>query len=176
VCLILPRIGARDGLRPADEHPEGLIGEPLPEGHADSKVMTRPSTPATERSREVGRTLVIRIVVIAMTLSLVTIVTFMIAEGGTRLPQQLVRLTLTAVLCIYLLRGAPWARWTSAALFLVGGLLSLGGGLALLSTPSSAWVMVGFGAIYLYCGAVLMASRSVGAFFSRARQPNAVVR
>jgi hypothetical protein len=128
----------------------------------------RPSR-ASAPSQQQGKMLVVRVVVIAMTLSLFTIATFMLSQGSMRAPQQLARLALTAMLCIFLLRRAAWARWTSAALFFVGGLLSLGAGFTLLSTPSSAWVMVGIGAIYLYCAGVLMASRSVSAFFSGVR-------
>jgi hypothetical protein len=131
--------------------------------------MSQVSAHTTTPSREVGRKLVVRVVLIAMTLSVFTIATFMLTQGQTRAPQQLLRLALTVVLCIYLLRSAAWARWTSALLFLVGGLLSLGAGFTLLSTPSSAWVMVCIGAIYLYCAGVLIASRSVSAFFGQAR-------
>lgn len=133
----------------------------------DSPVVP-PQTSA--RLHETGRKLVLRVAVIAVSLSIFTIATFMIAQGATRLPQQLVRLTVTTILCIYLVRGASWARWTSALLFLVGGLLSLGGVARLLGTPASAWLMLGFGLIYLYCAGVLIASRSVSAFFDATRR------
>jgi hypothetical protein len=132
--------------------------------------MTAIPSQATARLQAAGRKLVVRVVVIAMALSLFTIATFMLAQGTTRLPQQLLRLTLTVMLCIQLVRGASWARWTSAILFLVGGLISLGGVAGLLGTPASAWLMLGFGGIYLYCAGVLIASRSVSAFFSQAQR------
>jgi hypothetical protein len=112
---------------------------------------------------------------IAVSLTLFSTVTFMIAQGTLRVPQQLTRLMLTVMLCIFLVRGASWARWTSAVLFLLGGLLSVGGAAKLLGTPGSAWLMLGFGAIYLYCAGVLLASRSVSAFFRHGQQPDAVV-
>lgn len=118
--------------------------------------------------QQAGRKLVIRVVLIAIAISIFSIASFVLAQGTARLPQQLLRLTLTLVLCMFLLRGAPWARWVSAVLFLAGGLLSVGAGLTLLGTPSSAWVMVGMGAIYLYCAGVLMLERSVRAFFDAA--------
>ncbi len=129
----------------------------------------RLSAQASAPSQQQGKKLVVRVVLIALTLSLFTIATFMLAQGSMRASQQLTRLALTVMLCVFLLRGAAWARWTSAALFFVGGLLSLGAAFTLLSTPSNAWVMVGIGAIYLYCAGVLITSRSVSAFFSGAR-------
>ena len=138
-------------------------------------TMTRVPSQTTDRLRVAGKRLVIRVVVIAMTLSIFTIATFMIAQGATRLSEQLLRLTLTVMLCIYLMRGVPWARWTSAVLFLVGGLLSLGGAARLLGNPGNAWLMVSFAATYLYCAGVLIASRSVSAFFSAAQRSDAVV-
>jgi hypothetical protein len=137
--------------------------------------MTHVPVQTTDGSSEAGKKLVVRVAVIAVSLSIVTIVTFSIDQGATRLPQQLVRLTLTVLLCIYLVRGARWARWTSAVLFLLGGLLSLGAAAQLLGTPADAWIMVGFGAIYLYCAGVLLASRSVSAFFSRGQRSDTVV-
>lgn len=125
------------------------------------------------RSYITGRKLVVRVAVIAVSLTLFTTATFLLAQGTTRVSQQLLRLTLTVLLSIYLVRGALWARWTSAVLFLLGGLLSVGGAAKLLGTPGSAWLMLGFGATYLYCAGVLLASRSVSAFFNAARRSEA---
>src|SRR5262245_32926611 len=124
---------------------------------------------AKASARDAGRMLVVRVVVIAMVLSIFSMGVSMLAQGAVRTPQHLTRLVLTVVLCAYLVRGAAWARWTSAVLFLVGGLLSVGSGFTLLGTPANAWLMIGFGGIYLYCAGVLMASPSVTAFFSRAQ-------
>jgi len=44
----------------------------------------------------------------------------------------------------------------------------VGGAAKLLGTPGNAWLMLGFGGIYLYCAGVLLASRSVSAFFNQA--------
>jgi hypothetical protein len=137
--------------------------------------MTNIPSQTSTSLHQAGRKLVLRVAVVAVSLSILSIATFMIAEGATRLPQQLLRLTLTVLLCVYLVRGAPWARWTSAVLFLLGGLLSLGGGAKLLETPGSAWVMISLGAIYLYCAGVLILSRSVSAFFDQAQRSDAVV-
>lgn len=129
--------------------------------------MTNVPAQTASRLHHAGRKLVVRVAVIAVSLSLFNTATFLIAQGTTRASQQLLRLTLTVLLCIYLVRGAPWARWTSAVLFLIGGLLSVGGAAKLLGTPGSAWLMLGFGGIYLYCAGVLLASRSVSAFFKQ---------
>ena len=72
----------------------------------------RMATKATPPLHETGRKLVIVVVVVVLAISVFSTAGFMLTEGATRAPQQLLRLALTVVLCIYLLRRARWARWT----------------------------------------------------------------
>lgn len=124
-----------------------------------------------DESRDTGKKLVVRVVVIALAISVVTIVTFNVILGSGRLPQQLVRFALTLALCFFLVRGRPWARWVSVALFLIAGIGSVVGSLDLFGKSLGAWALLAMGIAYLYCSGVLLGPASVRAFFSRARAP-----
>lgn len=74
-----------------------------------------------ETSNAVGKRLVIRVAAIAVSMSALNIVFVNVLQGTDGLPKQLVRLCLTLVLCHFLIRGRPLARWISIVLFLAGG-------------------------------------------------------
>jgi hypothetical protein len=123
----------------------------------------------TTAETDAGRKLVVRVAVIAIAVSIITIVSFNLVQGTGRLPQQLVRFGLTLALCYFLIRGQSWARWVSAALFLIAGLGSLVGSVGMLGQSLGAFVFLALALAYLYCAGVLLASSVVRAFFGASR-------
>lgn len=59
-------------------------------------------------------------------LVIIAITTFI--QGPGLLPYQTVLSSLIVALCVFLYRGANWARWAASILFSVIGLMSLAGG------------------------------------------------
>jgi len=72
--------------------------------------------------------LVLAVIVATLTLSVLVIVVFNTIQGAQRLPRQIVRFFLTVGLCVFLYRGANWARWVAGGLFTLAGLGSFSGG------------------------------------------------
>ena len=114
---------------------------------------------------ESGRRLVLAVIVASLTLSVLAIVAFNIARGPERLPQQIVRLLLTVGLCVFLYRGANWARWVAGILFVLAGLGSLLGGVAVLSTSMAGLLLIVMGFVYLASAVVLLFVPAVRAYF-----------
>ncbi len=114
---------------------------------------------------ERGRRLVLAVMVATLTLSVLVIGTFNIVQGSERLPQQIVRFLLTVGLCVFLYRGANWARWVASVLFVLGGVGSLLGGIAVLSTSMTGLLLIGVGLVYVASAVVLLAVPAVRAYF-----------
>jgi hypothetical protein len=118
-----------------------------------------------EAKPETGRRLVLAVIVASLTLSVLVIVAFNLGRGPERLPQQIVRLLLTIGLCVFLYRGANWARWVAGLLFALGGLGSLLGGLAALSTGMAGLLLIVMGLVYVGSAVVLFFAPTVRAYF-----------
>jgi hypothetical protein len=108
-----------------------------------------------------GRKLVVRVgwICIVITVSL-----FQLGAGSV--PQWVVRYGVLLVLLYFLARGHSWARWTLGGLLLIGGGGTLLLGIAVMETSPWAWAVCAVGAAYLYCTTLLVASKSVRAFFA----------
>lgn len=105
--------------------------------------------------------------IIAVILSLGALVTF--GYGGEVAPddhlQDTIRFVLLAILGIFLFRGTNWARWTSIALLLSTGVLSLiAGVIKVFETPAALLFLVA-GILYVTAGVVLLRVASVRAYF-----------
>lgn len=119
-----------------------------------------------ETKPDTGRSLVLAVIVASLSLSVLVIVAFNIGRGPERLPQQIVRFFLTVGLCVILYRGANWARWVAGILFALGGLGSLIGGVASLSTSIMAGLLlVVMGLVYLASAVILLFVPAVRAYF-----------
>ncbi len=112
-----------------------------------------------------GRRLVLAVIVASLTISVLVIVAFNLGRGPERLPQQIVRFLLTVGLCVFLHRGANWARWVAGILFAFGGVGSLLGGLSALSTSMGGLLLLVMGLVYLACAVVLFFVPRVRAYF-----------
>ena len=118
-----------------------------------------------ETKPDMGRWLVLAVIVASLSLSVLVIVAFNIGRGPERLPQQTVRFVLTVGLCIFLYRGSNWARWVAGILFALGGLGSLIEGVAALSTSMASLLLFGMGLVYLGSAVILFFVPAVRAYF-----------
>lgn len=116
-----------------------------------------------------GRQLVIGVIAACLFISIVTIGFSNFAAGPQQLPQQAIRLLLTILLCALLYQGRNWVRWVLGILFLLGGLGSLVGGLALLPIPWVAATLFVMAIVYLICGSILLFSSNVRVFLAHQR-------
>ena len=123
--------------------------------------------------REVGRRIVLAVIVATLTMSVLIIVTFNAVQGPQRLPQQIVRFFLTVGLCVFLYRGANWARWVAGILFAMAGLGSLLGGVAALTTSMAGLGLLVMGLVYVASTVVLLLVPTVRAFFGAGRATTA---
>lgn len=78
---------------------------------------------------ETGRRLVLAVIGSTLAVSALVFVAFNASQGPQRLPQQIGRFVLTVGLCVFLYRGANWARWVAGLRFASAGLASVVGGL-----------------------------------------------
>lgn len=118
-----------------------------------------------ETKPDTGRWLVLAIIVASLSLSLLAIAAFNISGGPERLPRQIVRFFLTVGLCVFLYRGANWARWVAGILFALGGLGSLIGGVAVLTTSMAGLLLFVMGLVYLASALILLFVPAVRAYF-----------
>ena len=118
-----------------------------------------------------GRRLVVAVMVATIAMSVLVIATFNAVQGPDRLPQQIVRFLLTVALCVFLYRGAGWARWVATVLYGLTGLWSLALGFTRLAAAKPGIQMIAFGAIYAACASVLLFVPSVREHFERAAGP-----
>lgn len=109
--------------------------------------------------------MVLAVIVASLTMSLLVIVLFNLGRGPERLPQQIIRFLLTAGLCVFLYRGANWARWVGGVLFALGALGSLLGGLALLSTSIAGVLLLVMCLVYSASAVILLFVPTVRAYF-----------
>jgi len=117
---------------------------------------------------ELGRRLVLGVIVAILSISVVVILSFVLALGTSRLLPQIIRLMITIVICMYLYKGAPWARWVLSALISVGGIMGILsglGGLALAGANSAHFYMLLMGSTYIASVAVLWLAPPVRAYF-----------
>ncbi len=112
-----------------------------------------------------GRGLVVAVIVATLTMALLADIVSLLMRGPAQLPQQLVRFALTVVLCVFLYRGAAWARWVSGVLFALGSVVSLVGGIAYLSTNTASLLLLLLGAVYAACAVVLLFIPTVREYF-----------
>jgi hypothetical protein len=114
---------------------------------------------------ETGRRLVLAVIVATLTLEVLAIVAFNTVQGPQSLPQQIVRFFLTVGLCVFLYRGANWARWVAGILYALGGLGSLVGGVATLTTTMAGLGLLIMGIVYVASAVILFFVPTVRAFF-----------
>lgn len=112
-----------------------------------------------------GRRLVLAIIVASLAISVLVIVAFTVARGTALLPQQIVRFLLTVGLCVFLYRGANWARWVAVILFALGGVMSLVGASAPSSTSMSGLLLLLMGLVYAASALILLLVPTVRAHF-----------
>lgn len=118
-----------------------------------------------ETKPEAGRRLVLAIIVASLALSVLAILVFNVARGPERLPQQIVRFLLTVGLCVFLYRGANWARWVAGILFTLGGVGSLLVGSVALTTSLAGLLLIAMGLIYAGSAVVLFFVPPVQRYF-----------
>lgn len=111
-----------------------------------------------------GRRLVRRVIAVMIIFSLGSVILSNLQDrsGAT---QDLVRFGFTVALCFFLSRGRVWARWTTAVLFFAGTVVA---GTAVASAPHlvPGIFFTAMGFAYLWCGALLVFSKQVSAFFT----------
>jgi hypothetical protein len=100
--------------------------------------------------------------------SIVVIVNHNIKFGQDRLIQQIIRFTLTVILCFYLYRGSNPARVITLILTSITALYCFAKGIEILRVFSTGWIGIGLGAIYGHIAAVLYSSPSVRGYFKQA--------
>ncbi len=127
-----------------------------------------------ETHNGVGRGMVLAVIAGTLTVSILVIVAFNIIQGPERLPQQIIRLLLTFGLCVFLYRGANWARWIAGILFAWGGVGSLLAGALMLSSNMYGIVLFAMGLVYVGSAIILLFLPAVRTYFgvgrARARQ------
>ena len=108
------------------------------------------------------------VIAVILGLTLYIIIAYNLVVGSNRLSLQLWRFFLWTGLCVFLYRGANWARWVASVLFILNG--------GLLFTFSAAvpnrLEMVWTGWVFIVSGAVLLFVPSVRLYF-RTRGPSA---
>ena len=122
-----------------------------------------------DTQRQEGRGLVITVISATIALSVVAIVVYLITMGPKNLAQQIVRLILTVVLCVFLYRGASWARWVTIILFLLGGILLIPSAIAALHIGAGAYMLFAMGAVYFASAAILLFAPAVRTYFSKGK-------
>ena len=101
---------------------------------------------------ERGRWIVIGCIACVLTLSIGVTLIYVSARGPERLPMQLIRLGITALVCLFLYRGVPAARVFAVLSAGLGGLFALFSGTLFMAVP------------YLTVAAVLAFAPSVSEF------------
>lgn len=114
----------------------------------------------SERS---GRTVVLAVIVVTLTISLATTSAYVITIGTERLFPQVVRLLLEVGLCVLLYRRVSWARWLGGLLFSVASLVSLLA--AIEGTGFVRWIPLVLGLVFAACGLALLFSPAVRSYF-----------
>jgi hypothetical protein len=112
-----------------------------------------------------GRRLILAVIAATLTLDVLAIVTSSAILGPQRLPQQIVRFLLSIGLCVYLYRGANWARWVAGILYALAGLGSLVAGLAALTASMAGLLLLVMGLVYVASAVVLLFVPTVRAYF-----------
>jgi hypothetical protein len=120
---------------------------------------------------EAGHRLVLTVIVATLTLSVLVIVASYTIQGPQRLPRQIVRFFLTVGLCVFLYRGANWARWVAGILFAVAGLGSLVDGVGALTISVAGLALLAMGLVYVASAVILLFVPTVQAFFGDAKAP-----
>ena len=126
-----------------------------------------------ERGASNGQGLVIAVVAALISTSALVAVVYYFERGSDRLPSQVVRFLLTVVLCVFLYRGANWARWVAGVLCGLSGVGSMFGGAMLLAGGKQGLPLLGLGVVYVTCFGALLLVPSVSAYFRRDRPPPA---
>lgn len=111
-----------------------------------------------------GRKIVVGVIIATIALSLISIITSVLVDGQP-LPAHLVRFLLTILLCLFLYRGANWARWIVVILLLLAGPSAVLAGLTLLPHPGSAALLIIIGLVYTTSAILLMFVPAVRAHF-----------
>ena len=94
----------------------------------------------------------VTIIAAAMVLcSITVIVTYNFSIGHHKLPVQAIRLVLTCLLAVSLIRGWTPGRWIAVILFGLAGVGSLLGGLGVIARSLNGIWLLAIGAIYSAC-------------------------
>jgi hypothetical protein len=113
----------------------------------------------------VARRIILAIIAVALALPVVVIATFHIGRSQEGLPHQIGRLVLTLLLCVFLFRGANWARWAAGAVFIAAGIRELVLGFLLVSEVNGL-VLIATGSVCLASAYVLFFVPVVRAYFT----------
>ena len=114
---------------------------------------------------ETGRYLVIAIIAGALLISLFVMIAFIMFRGEERWFQQIVRFSLTFMLCTFLYRRSNWARCISIILFGLAGSIGFVLGLISPSFGLREFLMLGMGMFYLMSAIILFRDPRVQMYF-----------
>lgn len=109
------------------------------------------------------------VIAVTLALSVMVILVYLTSIGPQKVPQQIVRLILTGVLCVFLYRGVNWARWVAGILFVLAGIVGIASGTALLYIGAGAFVLLAMGAVYVGSAVILLFVPSVRTYFGSSK-------
>ena len=115
---------------------------------------------------ERGRTLVLTVIVIILTLSAAVIILTNYSTISPKFPVQIARFVVNIIFCIFLYRGVRWIRIFLIILLIVAGIFSSVTFLLspALNFPSLIIFIMGVG--YLFSAYLLIFNRSVKSYFN----------
>ena len=120
-----------------------------------------------------GRRIVLAIIVAFVVLDAFTTISYLMVFGPDRLPYQSLRFVLTVGLCVFLYRGANWARRVTVVLFGLAGLAGLSEGIGL--GGGGGLLLIVMGLFYVASVIVLLFVPTVRAYFSAKSGPLSMV-
>ena len=113
-----------------------------------------------------GRRIVLAVIVAILTLSVLSIFAYNVRLGPGHILQQIFRFLFTIGLCVFLYRGANWARWVVGILLSMAGVLAVLGGIALLLKARAGFLLIVMGMVYLASAVALFFIPAVRAYFN----------
>ncbi len=114
-----------------------------------------------------GKYIVIIIITLTLLINIGTIIstTALLTSAGypesasENITTGIVRLFLTGLLCLYLYRGKPWAKWVSLILYALGGISAL----LICFSDFSLWSII-MATVYLVSALLLLFSKDAQSF------------
>ncbi len=113
-----------------------------------------------------GRAVVLVIAGLTIGISLFVIISYNARVGHEKLPRQLVRLGLTALMFFFVYKGSQVARWIAVILLVLGGAMGILSGLTIPILLKQGPLTLYIGIIYIGFAVALASSRSVTALMN----------